>query len=455
MKLRAAVAALVLCAIAAPAAAQVGLTWETGERGAAADLLQLSVFHSNVINTGSVSGTYHVTMTVDAPAAWVTSMCEGDYCYAPFVREFDFTLAPGDSNDIGANITPVTDLGSALVTLTVASVDDPSLSETRGFTVVTPGLDVLVVDADAGGDPVPLAAAALGALGKTSVAWAAVEAGAPDAAVLANYETVIWSTGARVDGLDEAARAALDAYALQGGHVWLNGANLAFSQCSPASPAWSPASQAWCHDVAGLDWVSFSAATDQVAGVAGDELGDGLALELNGGDSASNNSSPDVIAAAAGTACLTYGTGGTAAVRRVWGAGRVVTTAFTLEGVRTAAQRADLAAAVLGWYTGGASAVGDVPAPALAPRAVPNPFNPRTVISFAVTGPAAQAVSVTVHDLRGRVVRHLLDGTLAPGPHAVAWDGCDDAGRGVAAGLYLARVRTGAARATVKMTLAK
>ncbi len=455
MKLRVLAAALILCA-AAPALAQYGLTWETHGRGAAAGLLQLSVFHSDVINSGSATGTYHVAMTVDAPPAWVTSMCEGDYCYAPFVREFDFTLAPGDTNDIGANITPVTDLGGALVTLTVSSVDDPALTETRGFTVVTPGLDVLIVDADAGGDPVPLTAAALGALGKTSVAWAAVDAGAPDASVLAGYATVIWSTGADVGGLDEDARTALDAYALQGGHVWLNGANLAFGQCSPGSPAWSAASQAWCRDVAGLDWVSLSAATDQVSGVVGDELGDGLALELNGGDSAGNNAVPDVIAAAGGgTACLTYGTGGTAAVRRVWGAGRIVTTAFSLEGVRTAAERADLAGAVLGWYVGGASAVGDVPALAEAPRAVPNPFNPRTVISFAVAGTASRPVTVTVHDLRGRLVRRLLDDTLAPGPHAVAWDGRDDGGRGLAAGLYLARVHAGADRATVKMTLAK
>ncbi len=450
------VLALAAAAGAAPALAQHSFAWEAHEQGAAAGLLQLTIFHSDVINTGTLTSTYRVAMAVEAPPIWVTSMCEGNFCYAPFVREFDFTLAPGDTNDIGANITPVTDLGGCLATLTVTCLDNPALVQTRSFTVVTPGLDVLIVDADDSADPVPWTAAALGALGKSSVAWTAAAVGSPEEQILANYGTVIWSTGGTANGLDEAARSALSGYVQQGGHLWLNGANLAFSQCSPASPVYSAASLAWMRDVVGADWVAFSANSTLVNGLTGDELGDGLAMTLGGGDSASNNSAPDVLTATAGTACLAYGTGTTAAVRRVWGAGRIVLTAFTLEGVQTAAQRTDLAGAVLGWYVGGASAVGDLPAARLgAPRATPNPFNPRTVLSFELAGTAAQAVSITVHDARGRLVRRLLQTSLQPGPQAVAWDGRDDGGRALAAGVYLARISAGEASAALKMTLAK
>ena len=447
---------LLTAAGAAPALAQHAFAWEAHEQGAAAGLLQLTIFHSDVINTGTLSSTYRVAMAVTAPPVWVTSMCEGDFCYAPFVREFEFTLAPGDTNDIGANITPVTNLGGCLATLTVTCLDDPALVQTRSFTVVTPGLDVLIVDADDSADPVPWTAAALGALGKSSVAWTAAAVGSPTTEILAHYDTVIWSTGFTVSGLDEAARTALTGYVQQGGHLWLNGANLAFSQCSPASPAYSPASLAWVRDVVGADWIAFSANSTVVNGVPGDELGDGLAVTLGGGDSAANNTSPDVLAANGGIACLAYGTGTTAAVRRAWGAGRIVLTAFTLEGVQSAAQRTDLAAAVLGWYAGGASAVGDLPAARLqAPRATPNPFNPRTVLSFGLAGTAAQPVSITVHDARGRLVRRLLQASLEPGPQAVAWDGRDDSGRALAAGVYLARISAGEASAALKMTLAK
>ena len=454
-----AVLLLVLLAVAAgtaPAVAQHSFAWEMTEQGAVADLLQLTIFHSYVINTGALSSSYRVTMVAEAPPNWVTSMCEGDFCYAPFVREFEFSLAPGDTNDIGANITPVTDLGSALVDLTVTCLDDPGLVQSRSFTIITPGLDVLVVDADATADPLPWTTAALASLGKSSVAWTAAAVGSPDLPVLANYATVIWSTGTTVTGLDEAARTALSGYVQQGGHLWLNGTNLAFSQCSPASPAYSPASLAWFRDVVGADWLAFDAGSNTVAGLPGDELGDGLALDLDGGDSASNNTSPDVLTTTGGTECLVYGTGTTAGVRRAWGAGRIVLTSFSLEGVQTAGQRSDLAAAVLGWYAGGASAVGDLPRARLAsPLATPNPFNPRTVLSFVLGGEAAQPVTVSVHDARGRLVRRLLQAPLQPGRQAVAWDGRDDGGRALAAGVYLARISAGDEALSLKLTLAK
>lgn len=81
----------------------------------------------------------------------------------------------------------------------------------------------------------------------------------------------------------------------------------------------------------------------------------------------------------------------------------------------------------------------------------PNPFNPRTELSFEIA--AAGAVGVEVFDARGRRVRLLLDATLPAGHHATAWDGRDDAGREVASGAYLARLTAGGASYLGKMTL--
>lgn len=72
----------------------------------------------------------------------------------------------------------------------------------------------------------------------------------------------------------------------------------------------------------------------------------------------------------------------------------------------------------------------------------PNPFNPMTEIRYRVEAPTT--VTVTVHDATGRRVRTLVDGqTEAPGTYTVTWQGRDDAGRGVASGVYLCVLRAG------------
>ena len=97
--------------------------------------------------------------------------------------------------------------------------------------------------------------------------------------------------------------------------------------------------------------------------------------------------------------------------------------------------------------------VGDAPNVFAIAGAYPNPFNPTTKVEFAVhrDGP----VTIDVLDLQGRVVRTLLSQRLTAGSASVVWDGTDDAGRTVASGTYMARLRAGDRVATQKMTLAK
>ena len=68
----------------------------------------------------------------------------------------------------------------------------------------------------------------------------------------------------------------------------------------------------------------------------------------------------------------------------------------------------------------------------------PNPFNPRTEISFAI---ASQAfVTLDVFDVSGGLVRRLVDGTRPAGIQTVVWDGTDERGADVASGVYFVRV---------------
>ena len=83
----------------------------------------------------------------------------------------------------------------------------------------------------------------------------------------------------------------------------------------------------------------------------------------------------------------------------------------------------------------------------------PNPFNPSTAIPFAL--PAGQEVDLDIYNMLGQRVRTLMTGYLDPGFHTIVWNGRDDAGRSVAAGLYISQLRADGFRQTRKMTLLK
>jgi hypothetical protein len=95
----------------------------------------------------------------------------------------------------------------------------------------------------------------------------------------------------------------------------------------------------------------------------------------------------------------------------------------------------------------------NVPAPLqLVARNHPNPFNPQTTITF--TLPRAGGVSLKVYDVRGRMVRTLLDdAVLERGEHAIVWRGQDDRGGRVASGVYFYELRSGDQRRVEKMAL--
>jgi hypothetical protein len=82
----------------------------------------------------------------------------------------------------------------------------------------------------------------------------------------------------------------------------------------------------------------------------------------------------------------------------------------------------------------------------------PNPFGRATQLHF--TLPASGRTWITIHDVRGRVVRHLSRGEMLPaGNHQLPWDGRDDAGRSLASGIYFTRLRTADQVITRKITL--
>lgn len=69
-------------------------------------------------------------------------------------------------------------------------------------------------------------------------------------------------------------------------------------------------------------------------------------------------------------------------------------------------------------------------------RSDPNPFYLMTTFEFGL--PNGGVAALRVFDVSGRVVRTLVNGRVPAGKHQVAWDGKDERGNSVAAGVYLA-----------------
>ena len=96
---------------------------------------------------------------------------------------------------------------------------------------------------------------------------------------------------------------------------------------------------------------------------------------------------------------------------------------------------------------------GTPPVPIRSLTASPNPFNPRTTISFDLA--RAGRVRLECFDPAGRRVRSLLDVDLPPGQHRVPWDGKDGGGRSLASGVYFLRLTTPAGMETGRVLLIK
>ncbi|MCE5251388.1 T9SS type A sorting domain-containing protein [bacterium] len=83
----------------------------------------------------------------------------------------------------------------------------------------------------------------------------------------------------------------------------------------------------------------------------------------------------------------------------------------------------------------------------------PNPFNPSTTIGF--TLPEGGSASLIIYNIAGQKIRELVSESLAAGRHTAVWDGKDDGGAPVSAGIYFARLTCGGLTATGKMVMVK
>ena len=83
----------------------------------------------------------------------------------------------------------------------------------------------------------------------------------------------------------------------------------------------------------------------------------------------------------------------------------------------------------------------------------PNPFNPATTIAFSLA--RRGHVVLAIYDVRGALVRTLVNETRTAGDYRIEWDGRNNAGTSVSSGVYFYRLSASGFRSTKKMVLLK
>ena len=86
-------------------------------------------------------------------------------------------------------------------------------------------------------------------------------------------------------------------------------------------------------------------------------------------------------------------------------------------------------------------------------NAYPNPFNPVTTLRYQL--PEANMVTVTIYDMAGKEVKTLIHQQQTAGVHGIQWNGTNNLGNTVSAGIYLYQVHSGVYNQTNKMILLK
>jgi hypothetical protein len=83
----------------------------------------------------------------------------------------------------------------------------------------------------------------------------------------------------------------------------------------------------------------------------------------------------------------------------------------------------------------------------------PNPFNPETTISYSVK--AADKVSLQIYNVKGQLVKTLVNEVKNIGKYSIVWNSIGDSGQKVTSGVYFCRMTSGSYSSSRKMILMK
>jgi hypothetical protein len=426
----------------------------TDHYAAEIDYFGEAVYQTVLENTGVMLDTIAMDITHDilpdglGQFDWVAFYRDGDGSdhYGPW----DCVLAPAEKETLEVHVMDVvgTTRGMALTTLSGTSKGDASIVSGESFATFVDMPSILLVDDDGGAAHETYLETALTDTGYAARVWDVSANGTPILTRLQSYWAVLWPTAngdaGSIGGAEENNMAA---YLDGGGNLLLSSMEFLSSRVNTL---------AFITDYLHVDsWTSDNGGFI-MTGTTGDPIAGGMSLNLLGGPFAPNPS--DVFVASNPAQVVFTSPIGTEGIRVEENGHKVVFLSFPFEDVSTTEpdpnNQKTLIARIVDWF-GAPTGVEDLEVRRLAlAQNHPNPFNPMTEVAFTVPEGAGR-VTLTVHNVAGKVVRTLLDSELPAGPARVSWDGTDDAGRPLASGVYFARLASDEERAFRKMTLLK
>jgi len=83
----------------------------------------------------------------------------------------------------------------------------------------------------------------------------------------------------------------------------------------------------------------------------------------------------------------------------------------------------------------------------------PNPFNPQTFISYNLID--NNQVYINIYNIKGELVRSLVNADQTAGDYTVCWDGKDNLGTSAGSGVYFYKLETKDFTATRRMVMLK
>ena len=83
----------------------------------------------------------------------------------------------------------------------------------------------------------------------------------------------------------------------------------------------------------------------------------------------------------------------------------------------------------------------------------PNPFNPSTEIKYRL--PARSFVTIQIYNMRGKLIKTLLNCSQPAGNYKIRWNGRDKENKETASGVYVGLLKSGTAVKTIKMVKLK
>ncbi|MFA7028895.1 MAG: T9SS type A sorting domain-containing protein, partial [Candidatus Cloacimonadaceae bacterium] len=83
----------------------------------------------------------------------------------------------------------------------------------------------------------------------------------------------------------------------------------------------------------------------------------------------------------------------------------------------------------------------------------PNPFNPETTIRYSVK--ETVPVTIEIYNLKGQLVRTLVNEVKTAGNYSVIWNGRDSHNQPVSSGVYFYKMNAGKYSSTKKMIMMK